>query len=235
MKKEMLIILLLLAALLFPQMANSAVSVVDTYTAASLDSTTHTESVTLSGSADYLVACIAAEYNLDIQTVTWNSVSMTEAGTDCTGNYPCASIFYLAAPDTGTHNIVATFNQTVRGSRIGVVSLAGAANQAPDVVIDDSDFTHTITTLVDGSFVMDCAATPFENSTFVNGGVQTTLFIDTDMGDSGDGGSAASGYYLDAVAGTVAMDWSYSTAATGPHVSVSIAPAATGGAARRIW
>ena len=185
-----------------------------------------TQSITLNASADYLEVCVSAHFLFDITAVSWNGVSMTQSVELANGSYPVASQWYLPNPDTGTHTLSISTDIDTQGMFISWLSLSGAENQAPDVTTSGTGLNESLTTLVDGSIVVDCAATNAVNSSFVETGDLSTNIIN----QTGTAVSAFSNYLIKSTAGLVDGSFTYTGTGSMPHTMLSIAPAAGGAA-----
>lgn len=126
--------------------------------------TTNTQALTLSGSADYLVAFVMVVGSKTVSGVTWNGTAMTQIGSPVTANgggFACYA-FHLVAPDTGTHDLVSTISASGE-TYLGGIAYSGAAQTGqPDAVAvsnpssSASSLVQSLTTIADNSWTACC-------------------------------------------------------------------------------
>lgn len=117
--------------------------------------------------------------------VTYNSVAMTKingfqyTANGWDGGYDWISLWYLIAPDTGSHNIVVSFTTTPDNgaSAIGI-SLYGVVQQAPEANGSTTNnnvtpVTCSITTQTNNAWVVDIMADNFSSTDGTPGTGQT--------------------------------------------------------------
>lgn len=176
-----------------------------------------------SGTDRYLVVAVATDdESITCSTITYNGDSMTEVlEQGAQGVHPC--IYYLANPDSGTHNIVATVSASsdIAG---GAISLAGVDQGAPD----DSDYNSvvrspsiTLTTGADNSWIVDVATSGNQNMTFSAGASQTDRVNHIDSGTS----RIAMSHKTIASAGSGTTSWTGNDDYGAVALSVALAPA----------
>jgi hypothetical protein len=131
-------------------------------------------------------------------------------------------IFYLANPDSGTHNIVATISAS-SAIAAGAISLAGVDQGAPD----DSDYNAvarnpsiTLTTVEDNSWIVDVATSGHQNMTFSAGASQTVRVNHNDSGTS----RLAMSHKTIASAGSGTTSWTGNDDYGAVALSVALAP-----------
>jgi hypothetical protein len=133
--------------------------VVDTHSDATYDGG-NVGSATLShataSGCNLLVVSVSCR-NVTVTGVTYNSVAMT-LGKESTGVGSYGSVWYLANPDSGTHNAVATFSSSTGRYAISTLSLYGA-KAVPNVtnfsVGTGSSSSVSFTTTVPGCIGVD--------------------------------------------------------------------------------
>src|SRR3990167_4760354 len=92
-------------------------------------------------------------------SVTYNSVSMTEAGHSGLGGIANQYIFYLVAPDTGAHNVVISLN-AAKDIEAGSITYTGAKQTGQFDAIEEHSqagpttgtWTEDVTTVADNSW-----------------------------------------------------------------------------------
>ena len=137
-----------------------------------------TQSFSVSGDNPYLLVAVRADDTIDsVSGVTYNGTSMTlvDKGLPASGRY--SYLFYLANPDSGTHDVVVSNSM---GSIYGmsVALYTGVSNEAPEahykVVQDPDAVTHvtgSVTTLTSNAWVVAVGIT---NDTYVSADGGTT-------------------------------------------------------------
>jgi hypothetical protein len=156
---------------LFVLLPAQALAAIGADTAASytacVTGTTCYYSFTVTGSNPFL-ACMTSNYTTSPGTVTmqYASTSMTEIGSQQTNNTGSnnftSDTFYLAAPPTGTHNLViTTTNSMTNGFYVHCASYTGVNQTSPIDTSTQHNTTYpasgdsaTITTTADNSFVV---------------------------------------------------------------------------------
>jgi hypothetical protein len=122
-----------------------------------------------SGDSRMLVVGTASEdtstSDCDVTSVTFNGDTLTQAAQVYTVGdtvyTQCVELWYLAAPDEGTHDIVITWNGTVNNGTGGGISLFNVTQQAPEATATQGKqptggFISTeITTATDGAWLVD--------------------------------------------------------------------------------
>lgn len=116
-------------------LAGQAISVDATSTSSGADSSSHTWSHTVTSSgADRLlvvgVSFLDAPAATDVTSVTFNGDSLTEVGSVSQSSNCTAQIWRLVNPDTGTHTISVSFNQSAK-ARCGAVSYLNVNQSTP--------------------------------------------------------------------------------------------------------
>lgn len=76
----------------------------------------------------------ASRGDCEVTGVTYDSKSLTRVDEAVAGTttFVCASMWYLLSPDTGTHNVVITWNGNVSDRSGGATSIYNAAQQGPE-------------------------------------------------------------------------------------------------------
>lgn len=119
-----------------------------------------TFSHTTAGTNRLLFVCVVTGNNSP--TVTYNSVSMTQIGTGVSNTGYYTHIFYLAAPATGTNDVVITLGSGTNGILGLSASYTGAAQTGiPDssntgTLTDSTPLSVSTTTSADNSWVVGC-------------------------------------------------------------------------------
>lgn len=163
---------------------------------------------TCSGSDRVLVAFIRFGNTITINSVTYNGVSLTNAGTQtASGSHHKSSIWYLIGPATGSNNLVITTSSTAEVIT-GIISFTGANNVQNYAGATNADLVISSAT---GNMVADGTGNSNNQSATV-GADQTQRFnIDTDSWKGSTEAGAAS----------VTMSWSnYGTNAS--HIAIDI-------------
>jgi len=96
--------------------------------------TSRTVSATLTaGSNTYLLVFVWNQTGNSFTGVTWNGGAMTSGAVNAPQFAFRSQFYYLAAPTTGTHDIVVSWSGADTSVGVAYVSLAGADQGAPDV------------------------------------------------------------------------------------------------------
>lgn len=125
--------------------ASASVTFVDSFA----DHNSGASSITVSGSittgSNLILICNAVRDSSGVPTgITWNSVAMTKIA-DQTASGLGTSIWFLANPDTGTHNAVATWSGT-NYNGLGCVTFSGADQNLPTNYTANKANTVSVTT-----------------------------------------------------------------------------------------
>jgi hypothetical protein len=129
----------------------------DTAVNQSVASGTNTLAMTIGAGANYLI--VFALVLSGTTTATWNGVAMTQSGTTATTVASGFKLYayYLAAPATGTHNIVVTQSGATTLYIMGL-SYSGVAQTAPEASAGfnpagaATSLTQTVTSLTDNAW-----------------------------------------------------------------------------------
>ena len=165
-----------------PPSAPAIVGSVTTY-ASSVSTTTHTISATVpSGSNECLIAIAVARSGNSgaITSATWNGNSMSQVVSVTGGNLNGGIVFYLAAPTTGTHDLVLTTAGT--DVNASVFTLAHCAQSSP-IDVTSSDLTSSsgtsqsgsITTTVNNDLVISWITINTSGSSISDNGGQSSV------------------------------------------------------------
>ena len=125
------------------------------------------------------------------------------------GPYVCVALWYLAAPATGTHDIVVTWAGIATSRTAGGVSVYNAAQQGPEAVATSSadattSISTNVTSLSDGAWLLDSVASSVAGSGFLPG--ETNQVERYDVATSGAAGAGSTRPLNSAGAGDVS--WS---------------------------
>ena len=101
--------------------------------------------------------------NCTVNSVTYNSVALTEVDEAIVGgspNYQCVGLWYLLTPPVGTFNVVVTWAGNLDDRHGGAMSLYNAAQQGPEAQnttgLDPTvTITTAVTTVTDGAWLID--------------------------------------------------------------------------------
>jgi len=102
----------------------------------------------------------ATAANLVVTGVTYNGASLTKIHdiNHASSTYNRGELWYMLAPDTGTHNVVVSMTGTVTGGGIRCSSFYGVAQQAPEATQEATGTTtiatNTITTITDNAWII---------------------------------------------------------------------------------
>ena len=176
----------------------------------SASSLTYALTITDNGGDEGLIVSTNSRDNFTgTQTVTYNSVSMTEY----TGSSDTARLWYLASPSTGSsHNVVATFNGTGQCASIAAAysgcntgDLIGATQTASG---SGTAVSLSITTDTDNSLVVDTMTIGAGSATLTPGAGQRQKGTDISPG-----GNFTAGLSEEDVptAGATTMSWTSGT------------------------
>ena len=163
--------------------------------------------------------------------VEFNSVAMTEIAEvypGSSGRRPCVSLWYLLAPDLGTHDVDITWNGTVSERAGGAIALYHAAQQAPEAFNTQTwasshptIVTTTITTLTDRAWLVDVIGTDDDDDTYLTLEPGQTKRYDNDSSNSHEGAGSTK---LATVAGENVMGWDNSDGSEQGHIIAAFAP-----------
>ena len=171
----------------------------DTAVSQRVSSGTNTVPMTIGASANYLVVHVVVLSGT--VSVTWNGVSMTQVGvtaTSAANGYKSYS-YYLAAPATGTHNIVATQSGSTTLYVMGI-SYSGVAQTAPEAAVASNpsggatSLVQTITTLTANAWTT-CSSTNDQQPPNLTASTNSTLrgsVMDNSVGAFDSNGPIAS-------------------------------------------
>jgi methionine-rich copper-binding protein CopC len=149
-------------------------------------------------------------------SATWNGTqNFTLAVSSANGRN--SAVLYLDDPTPGTGNIVVTF-PVATGSRVGVLSLVGAARGVARTS-NSSGISGGLALPVDGSFVVGVYTS--NNTPAITGPFSSSLY-------TGDSGSSAgnAGYQTMPTAGPANFNWSVTAPADDNHALAAFVPAA---------
>lgn len=228
------------AAIAFDAASNDADALGDCEDAVSSLSWSHTTS-----GADRLLfvgvsATDATDANSLVSSVTYNSVSMTEAVerqcTTCAGTIDyTASAWYLAGPATGSNTVSVTLGGTSDYVCGGAISLTGVDQSSPldatnsGIVNSGATITTDVTTVADNAWVLDVVVSSDSAADLAPGGGQTQRWEYSNVFDNFTGGGSNEGPKTPA--GAVTMSWTHGATEDGAIAAASFKPATGGGAA----
>lgn len=202
------------------------------FDAASLSADGFASSVTVahtcSGSDRYLLAMAYVDSVQDRVTgVTYNGVAMTRLGAYDLGVTSCVYVYGLAAPASGTHNIVYSYNAAI-GSDVGAISFTGVDQASPvsqivggGTAFLSSPVSQSITVASGGMGVGFIGAKDDLTNPFVAGSEQTQAFQNQAL-------YRIAGEYQ---ANATAMVWTWTGGGTknGAASSIALSPSSGGG------
>ncbi len=161
----------------------------DVSAGANLSGSTVTISLTVANQTNrILVVGVSSEgnstaTNYGASGVTYNSAAMTKIdevkyNDGGGGTYNYVSLWYLIAPDTGTHNIVASFTTAPAAASAIGISLYGVAQQVYEAKntasgADDVALTCNITTLTNNAWIVDAYSDNYSGADANPGAGQT--------------------------------------------------------------
>jgi hypothetical protein len=164
--------------------------------------TSLTISHTVAGSNRVLVVGVSTQTT--ITGVTYNGVAMT-LGVTGTNTF----IYYLATPDTGTHDIVISLNASGWCQGYGT-SLSGCKTASPLDVTGTASIgagnaiTKAVTTVYDNSYVFDNVTEYGSGTAFTVGAGQTQI---ANTQDATANRTRLGSYEKKTTAGSITMDW----------------------------
>lgn len=235
MAKKSLLTFLLLLILNNPAWAVLTIDTFDGQSTGFSSCSSDTISVTLGGTADFLVVggsgvngtTAQAQYS----TVTHNGAALTKKADESSGNQEWPSLWTKATPTTGTHDIVVTPVGTCDSCITGYISFIGADATSPEATGENSgnssSMSVSVTTVTNGAYVVDAMAHHQYNDDIFADASQTEIFNGAGWFRFG------SSYELKATAGAVSMDWTNSVSNSWASVGVAIKPAGGGGGGGR--
>lgn len=203
-----------------------AVAIENSYSTGTAGASSLTQSITVNASTDVIIVVISPNYGASGYTsgVTYNSVAMTmidelqpafDAGD--------VSIWKLTSPDTGTHDVVASFVSSTRATHMGVYVLTGVNSSDVNGTASKNANTGTtvstsVTTGVDGSIVIDGASSGTGSGTWTATGDQAIM---------GQSNAQVSGYKIKSPAGSVSVAYSFTSSLTLGVMAIEIKATAT--------
>lgn len=110
--------------------------------------TSMTQSYALPAGTDFIIVPMgwATDANRDVSSITWNGASLTavQAPTETSsfGVYSGAGIYYRAAPDVGTHDLVVTMNGAAADIAVQIIACKNIAQTSP---VNGTTVTSTTT------------------------------------------------------------------------------------------
>ncbi len=171
-----------------------------------------TFSATTNAGSNGVLTVAAASRTATIAGVTFNGHALTLAIEDVGSNGLYASVWYWVTPDVGTFNVVVTASNTTPDyvgacaiSMFGVDGTPVEASQALETTGANPAFT-SLTTLTDGSAVVDCMASNWDTPATMNAEtnrVQRANFLAL----SQNRGVGMSSIITKSPAGSVTMGW----------------------------
>lgn len=160
-----------------------------------------------------------------ISGITYNGVAMTKAvEKTVTGANMRSEIWFLANPDTGTHNIVATVAGDTDSRKFGASSWTGVEQVNPVHATATAEGSSTsvsgsLTTTVDDCLIIDSESS-YTNDPVTVGAGQTSLY-----NDSTGTTTAAASYLVKETAGLVTMSWTKAGTTDWAYAVVAFLPA----------
>ena len=147
-----------------------------------------------------------------MSSVTYNADPLTPiaeevAGT--TGVVQCVSLWYMLAPDVGSHDVVITWAGDVLDRYGGAVSMFHASQEGPDsqdtssLTSTPQFITTTVTTTVDGAWTIDAVGSGNPNAFASNTAGQTERYDEQASSSAGAGSTNPV-----SLAGATQMAWS---------------------------
>lgn len=183
-----------------------------------------------SGSNRILIATYEQENGTNCSSITYNGQNLTKVGT-VTNSQNSAEIWYLleaSLPSAGAYDTVFNCNNGSGSWVVSVITLAGAAQSAPEAsntntASGSATITSSITTLTNGAWVVDsiiCGEV---------GGLSTTQSGQTERHDITEGFTLQGGSSTKEVstAGATNMGWSGGGTNRKAHIMISVAPASS--------
>ena len=169
--------------------------------------------------------------NCQVDYVKFNGDDLTLINSEIAGSstYQCVSLWYLLAPDVGTHDVEVRFDGEVDEMTIGSISIYNVAQQSPEAsattaIQSGQSVTTEITVLTAGSWVVDVVGSG--NA----GGFDPTEPGMIERYDIDSDSAAAAGSTFKATSlGAVEMSWEQ-PANRLSHVVAAFAPAGAVGA-----
>lgn len=196
------------------------------------DALTVTWSHTVSGSDRLLVVGVSMslwDSPQEVTGVTYNGVALTRLRRDLVSTVMSSEIWYLVAPETGTHDIVVTKNDTEFGAKAGAVSFTGVdqtnpmnAHNGGDGDGLDNTVSTTVTTTVDDCFLFDTLLLANNDPADVTNGGATVQWSESNFSELYAGSTqsvGAAGSHDSTWLADFSGDWVHSLAAIAPSTS----------------
>lgn len=232
------LLLLLLTLFLYPSLCFGAITIHDSasYASDNSSSTSITLSFTVTSGADKLIVGAGAGDSGSPQAasgVTWNSDSMTKSKGRVYYQGDM-SIWYIDTPDTGTHDVVVTWPASFAARNVYAFTIDGAASGAEDVTGEDDatdwgQMDITLTTTEDDDIIADVCYSNYSGSSFTWGTGQTEVL------DQGTGDSYGGSYEIVGSAGNHTQSCQPSQGNHTAYIAVAYKPSAAAAARRVIF
>lgn len=165
-----------------------------------------------------VAVCLQFPNNLTVNSVTYNGDAMTQGAAVSISTYWKSQIWTSTGftPATGSNNVVVTFNsatdayltsQAISFTGANTSSLVGATNTNTNT--GASPTSVSITTLNDGSYIVDSMLLNHNAGGITKDASQTLIGTDYNTTWTYNGGSS---YFSKTTAGAKTMQWTYTTA-----------------------
>jgi len=159
--------------------------------------------------------------------VTYNGDPLDEITTGYQNSFRTVSLWYMEAPDTGTHNVEVTMSST-SNIRVGVISIYDADQDAPEASGKDTGSgtnpTVSLSSVTNGAMIVDIV----QND---DSGADQTTGSDERWEESYR--SRANGATKSSSGGTDGISWTIGTTETWRNIQAAFAPVGGGGEAER--
>lgn len=139
-----------------------------------------------------LIVLVANERNAGqtaVSGITYDGVALTKIRHDEVNgsNLNRTELWYLLAPNIGTHDVTVTFASAPDGCGVGCASFSGVKQQAPEAndgsnAIAPTSLTITEASLSDGSLILGNVSGTSSSRTITSAVTQTELFNITNTG-----------------------------------------------------
>lgn len=191
-------------------------------TGTGLTSGVHTLSITVPSSTDKLVVCVSGTHGSHtpaVDGITFNGVALTLAKAQATTSFG-TEIWYLDAPDAGTHDVVVTWGSggasDANSGTVTALAVDGAATGAPQATAGSTETSTThqdtdVTSTTDGAVSIESSCRSFG----VTGAPAEGQTERSELSDaSGTGGTGGAAYEILGAAGLYSQDYDWSGSCT---------------------
>jgi hypothetical protein len=180
--------------------------------------TSRTWSHTIAGDNRLLVVGVATRFSSGPTGVTWNGDTMTLLDED--GSILYTSLYYILSPDTGTHDIVASFSENM-SCATGAISFTGVAQSSTfGTPVNNAATAETLSTTISGATNDWCV----DVIAIRSGAAPTVIAGQTERANIAEGTAVSLGMSTEPGAASVTMGWTWTGSVQANITAVAIKP-----------